>query len=887
MSQREPTRPSAEALLKAARAEARGKLKIFLGAAPGVGKTFEMLREGADQLRHGRDVVAGIIETHGRADTQALVAPFEVIERKSITHGGHTLPEFDIDAMLARHPQIALIDELAHSNAPGSRHPKRWQDIEELRDAGIDVLTTVNIQHIESLNDVVAGFTRVRVRETVPDAVLDDAEIEVVDVPPDELIARLRDGKVYVPEEASRALGHFFSKANLSALRELALRRAAQTVDRQMLAHVDLAGETGNWAAGERVVVAVNEHPGAEALVRTAKRLADAFRAPWTAVTIETPRSAGLDGPERARLAATLNLAAGLGAALATVPAASVVDGLRAHVGETRATTLVLGKTRRSWWFQARHGSVVDQLVRELPGVAIHVVPSAGNFAAVRQAKSGPLNLVELVVSLAMVAATTLFNLALVGVVGVNAVDLIYLTPVIAAATLFGLRPALFASITAALAYNFFFLAPTYTLTIQDPQNIVTFLVLVGVGVISSQLAGRVRREANIGARTAGENAAIAAFGQRLGAVSDQAATSRATCEEVASLLDVATIVLVPGAGGLATVASCPESAMLSPLDLAAADWAQARGEAAGRGTATLTAADWQFHPLKTSLGVMAVLGITRASGEAPLAPEQRVLFATLLGQSALAHERLQLEQEARRAAALEQRDDLRATLISSLGHDLKTPLTAVVAAAEALAGEHEDSPTATTLRDQAHRLRRLFDDLVEMTRLESGSILVRGEAIDLTDAVAAAAHDLRGELSGRKLILEVPPSLPLVEADPRMLHHILVNLLDNAAKYSDPGTPITIRGSRRRPGLAIDILDCGRGLPAGEERTLFDRFRRVEGGDQQGGTGLGLAIVKGFANAMGLEVTAANRSDQLGSRFTILWPEKLVRAPLPVGAEA
>ena len=886
MTPREPIRPSADALLKAARAEARGKLKIFLGAAPGVGKTFEMLREGADQLRHGRDVVAGIIETHGRAETAALAAPFELIERKPIAHGGHTLPEFDIDAMLERHPQIALIDELAHSNAPGSRHPKRWQDIEELRDAGIDVLTTLNIQHIESLNDVVAGFTRVRVRETVPDAVLDDAEIEVVDVPPDELIARLRDGKVYVPEEASRALGHFFSKANLSALRELALRRAAQTVDRQMLAHVDLAGEVGNWAAGERVVVAVNEQPGAEALVRTAKRLADAFRAPWTAVTIETPRSEGLDGPERARLAATLNLAAGLGAVLATVPAASVVDGLRAHVGETRATTLVLGKTRRSWWFQARHGSVVDQLVRELPGVAIHVVPSVGEQPPSRRAKHASLSVGQLATALAMVAATTLFNLALVHVVGVNAVDLIYLTPVIAAATLFGLRPALFASVSAALAYNFFFLAPTYTLTIQDPQNIVTFLVLVGVGVVASQLAGRVRREANIGARTAGENAAIAAFGQRLGSVSDQTSTSRATCEEVASLLDVATIVLAPGLTGLATIASCPENAMLSPLDLAAAEWAQARGETAGRGTATLTAADWQFHPLKTSLGVMAVLGLSRASGEAPLAPDQRVLFATLLGQSALAHERLQLEQEARRAEALQQRDDLRATLISSLGHDLKTPLTTVVAAAEALAGEHGGSPTATLLRDSAHRLRRLFDDLVEMTRLESGTIAVRGEAIDLTDAVAAAAHDLRGELSGRKLVLEVPPSLPLVLADPRMLHHILVNLLDNAAKYSPPGTAITIRGTRRRPGLTIDIVDSGRGLPEGEESTLFDRFRRVEGGDQQGGTGLGLAIVKGFAQAMGLSVAAANRGDVPGSRFTIAWPEALVRSALPAGAE-
>ncbi len=334
MNLTEPNRPSPEALLKQARKEARGRLKIFLGAAPGVGKTFEMLREGAELLAQGKDVVVGIVETHGRADTEKLVAPFEVLPRLVIEHGVHKLTELDLDAMIARKPQVALVDEFAHSNAAGSRHPKRWQDIEELRDAGIDVLTTLNIQHVESLNDVVAGFTRVRVRETVPDAIVDDAEIEVVDVPPDELIERLKDGKVYVPHEATRALGHFFSKSNLSALRELALRRAAQTVDQQMLDHVRLVGDAGNWAAGERIIVAVGDQPGSEALIRATKRLADAMRATWTAVTVETPRSATLSEEARARVAKALKLAAEMGASLATIPAASVTDGLRAQIIE-------------------------------------------------------------------------------------------------------------------------------------------------------------------------------------------------------------------------------------------------------------------------------------------------------------------------------------------------------------------------------------------------------------------------------------------------------------------------------------------------------------------------------------------------------------------------
>ena len=875
----DPHRPDPDALLKAARRETRGRLKIFLGAAPGVGKTYEMLRQGAAMLAEGKDVVAGIIETHGRAETVALTRPFEVLPRHAITHGAHSLTEFDIDAMLVRAPRIALIDELAHTNAPGSRHPKRWQDVEELRDAGIDVLSTLNIQHIESLNDLVAGITRVRVRETVPDAILDDAEIEVIDLPPDELIDRLKDGKVYVPEEASRALVHFFSKGNLSALRELALRRAAQAVDRQMLDHVALTGEAGTWAATTRIVVGVSDHPDAARVIRTARRLADATHAPWTAVTVETPRTERQGDAARERLAAALNLAAELGATIANVPATSVEQGLRAQVAQTRATMLVLGKTRRSGWFELLHGSVVDRLVRQLPDVAVHVLP-LGQAAPDTVTSRQPVPWRAFAISAGAVALTTLFNIALQPLLGTNALDMIYLVPVIASATWLGLRPALVTSVLAALAYNFFFLPPIHTLTIQDPNNIVVFLVLGGVGIAAAQMAGRLRREANVGARTAAENAAIAAFGQRLGAVADEGGTARATCEEVAALLGVATQVLGPADHGAPPrrIAAFPPDPMMSPVDIAAAEWALSSGEPAGRGTSTLAAADWQFHALKTSLGIMAVLGIYAQHSGQPLPPDRRVLFATLLGQAALAHERLQLEQEARRATVLQQRDDLRATLIAALGHDLRTPLTGVVAAAEALAREYPDAPDAKTLRHQAKRLQRLFADLVEMTRIEGGSLEVRHEAVDLTDAVAAAAHDLRSELAGHRLLLAVPPSLPLVTADPRMLHHVLVNLLDNAAKYAPAGTEIRLEGQRLPAGLSLTIMDEGPGLPPGEEALLFERFARVKGDDRQGGTGLGLAIVKGFADAMGLAVTAANRNDAAGSRFVLTWPETMIR---------
>jgi two-component system, OmpR family, sensor histidine kinase KdpD len=871
----DPTRPSPQALLKAAKKEARGRLKIFLGAAPGVGKTFEMLREGAEKLRQGLDVVVGIVETHGRAETEALLAPFEILPRRAIEHSAHKLDEFDIDAMLARKPQIALVDEFAHSNAPGSRHPKRWQDIEELRDAGIDVLTTLNVQHVESLNDVVAGFTRVRVRETVPDAILDDAELEVVDLPPDELIERLKAGKVYIPHEATRALGHFFSKSNLSALRELVLRRAAQTVDLQMLDHVRLAGDVGNWAAGERIVVAVGDQPGGDALIRAAKRFADAMRAPWAAVSVETPRSATLSKAARTRVTAALKLAASLGATIATVPAKSVLEGLRAHITETRATAVVIGKSRRSWWFELRHGSVVDQLVRELDNVAVHVVPVS--LSAAPEGEIGvrrPDAARGIAAGLGMVAATTAGAVALYPVVGSNSIDLIYLLPVIATATIFGLRASLVASLAAALAYNFFFLPPIYTFTISDPQNVVTLFVLIVVAVVASQLTGRLKREATIGARTAVENAALAAFGQRLAAVSDEAGTAAAVCEEFAQLLDVSTILFARDGVKIEPIGASPPNPALGALDMAAAEWAFDRGEVTGRDSGTLTASDWQFHPLETALGVLGVLGIAAQGNSDPVPANKRILFTTLIGQAALAHERLKLEANAREVGALKQRDDLRATLLSSMGHDLKTPLTAVVAAADALAAEYGESTTTATLKAEARRLRRVFDDLVEMTRIEAGALVAKREATDLTDAVAAAAQDLRAELARHRLVLDVPPTLPLVEADPRMLHHVLINLLGNAAKFSPPGGTITVQARRLPDRLLLAVLDHGPGLPVGRETSLFDRFTRVDGDDMSGGTGLGLAIVKGFVDAMGLRVTAKNR-DEGGAAFDLIWPER------------
>ncbi len=875
-------RPSPEALLRAAQREERGKLKIFLGAAPGVGKTFEMLREGAERLRDGDDVVVAVVETHGRAETKALLAPLEVLPRRQHDHRGHTLEEMDLDAVLARRPELALVDEFAHTNAEGGRHPKRWQDVMELLDAGIDVYTTLNVQHVESLSDVVASFTKVRVRETVPDSVFDGAEIEVVDLPPDELIERLKEGKVYIPDEAARALGHFFSKPNLSALREMALRRAALSVDRALLDDLDASAVPGAFAGGDRVLVAVSELPGSDTLVRAAKRLADALRAPWQAVFIETPRAQGFSEDQRRDVADTLRLAASLGATIATVPAESVIEGLTRHVRETRATQLVLGKSVRSWWFELRHGSVVDAMLRAGEELAVHVMPAKAEATtarvspAPRSAWGRPRDYAAIAVLVG--AATGLGKLA-EPLIGIGGVDLVYLLPVIAASGRFGLRPGLAAGIASALAYNFFFLPPVHTFTVADPQSVLTMFVLLAVGAFTANLAGRLKARATLGARSAQENAAVAAFGQTLARTSDWKTTSELVCAEIARLLELNVVLLNSSEGQLHVVASSSDFGELGPVDMAAADWAWSRGEPAGAGTGTLNAADWQFHPLKTALGVLAVIGLSRPDGQDPVPAERVLLLQTLLGQAALAHERLKLESQVRDVSVLEERDRLRAALLSSIGHDLRTPLTSVASAIEAIGVEHPDAPTLPVARMEVARLRRFLDNLLDMVRIDSGALDLHPEPIDLIDAIGSAVHDLKDLFRGRHIDLKVPANLPFVTADPTLLHHILINLLANAAQHGGEAGTITVEGKRTPDAVLLSISDQGPGLPPGSEQRIFETFAHGRGSDRHGGSGLGLAIVKGFADAMGLATTARNHEGG-GAKFTLGFPASLLASP-------
>lgn len=874
-----PARPDPDALLRLAEQENTGRLKVFLGAAPGVGKTCEMLDDALGQARAGVDVVVGVVETHGRLETEARLRPLPVLPRREVAHRGHTLLEMDLDAILERRPALVLVDELAHANAPGSRHDKRWQDVEEILAAGIDVWSTLNIQHLESLNDVVASFTHVRVRETVPDRLLDRAEIEVVDTPPDELIERLRAGKVYVPQEAARALHHFFSRSNLSALRELVLRRAAQAVDAQMLDAVRAQALAGTWATADRVLVAVGSHDAASDVVRAGRRLADALRAPWTAVHIETPGERGAQA--NARLAEAMHLATQLGGQVLAMPAAGVVDGLAQAAADTRATLLVVGAPRpRRFVWQRR--LTVDILARRLPDLALQQVPvvhRAGPAPLAAPAPDWRRLAAGLVPALGATALVTALGRLLFAAAPITNVALLYFLPVMLAATRYGLATGVLTGLVASLAYNFFFIPPTGTFTIEDPQNIITVMVLVAVAALSSQLAARLRQQALLAGASARTSAALAGFARLLTGVTTAEELGRVLCAEAARLLDAHAVLLLPEEGKLALAAAFPPQHRLEVLDLAAAQWAFDRAQPAGRGSGTLTASEWLFTPLAAGGAPLAVLGLARGDASAPVRSDRLPLLGSLVDQAGLALERIRLEHDMAGVRQLEERDRLRAALLSSISHDLRTPLTAVVGTLRELVPANADqAPILATARAEADRLQRFIANLLDMVRIEAGAIALRPEAVDLAEAVASAVHDLRRTLGTRAVTMDIAPDLPLVMVDPRLFHHCLINLIENAARHGGGEGAITLSARRRADGLDLMVLDQGPGLPPGMALRIFELFTRVEGSDRKGGTGLGLAIVKGFARAMGLDVTAANRSDRPGACFTLHFSEHHLR---------
>jgi two-component system sensor histidine kinase KdpD len=882
-------RPSPEALLEAARREesAVGQLKIFLGAAPGVGKTYEMLQGARAKLKDGIDVVVGVVETHGRQETEALLDGLEIVPRKRIDYKGRALEEMDLDTLIARRPQLAIVDELAHSNAPGSRHPKRYLDAEELLKHGIDVYTTVNIQHIESLNDVVAQITRIRVRETVPDSIFDRADaIELVDLTPDDLIQRLKEGKVYVPKQAERALKHYFSPGNLTALRELALRRTAERVDEQLLTHMQAHAIHGPWAAGERVLVCISEDPRAVGLVRYTKRLADRLHAPFTALSIETPRSLQLSQEARDRTADTLRLAMTLGGEAVTIPggdrplAEDVVAFAHAH----NVTHIVIGKSTRSRWFEILHGSVVHDLVRCSGNISVHVI-SGEDFASEPIPKKTvstaerpePFNARPYVGALLAVVAALGVGELIEPWFGIENVALVFLTAIVIVAVRFGLWPSLLASVTCSLCYNFFFMPPVYTFTITDPSNVAAFVFFTVVAVIVSNVAARGRTQAVTAMARARTTESLYAFSRKLAGVGTLDDVLWATAYQTALMLKVRVVLLLPDNGSIAVKAGYPPEDMLAEADLAAAKWAWENNRPAGRGSDTLPGAKWLFLPMRTGRGAIGVVGIERDKPGPLLTPDERRLLDALLDQGALAIERVYLVEDMDRVKRAVETERLRSALLTSISHDLKTPLAAVLGAAGTLRDlstkltDAEKSDLLATVIEESERLNRFIANLLDMTRLESGAIIPNTGPHDLSEIVGSALRRASKILAHHRVEVELPAELPMLELDAVLFEQVIFNLLDNAAKYAPAGTTIRIQSWREKESVFLQIIDEGHGLPPAELEQIFDKFYRVHKGDHvRAGTGLGLAISRGFVEAMHGTIAAANRTDRAGAVFTI-----------------
>jgi two-component system sensor histidine kinase KdpD len=849
-----------------------------------VGKTYEMLTTAQARLRDGVDVVAGVVETHGRAETRALLDGLPTVAMRRIDYKGRVLEEMDLDAILARKPALVLVDELAHSNAPGSRHPKRYLDVLDLLAAGIDVYTTLNIQHVESLNDVVAQITRIRVRETVPDSIVDRAdEIEVIDITPDDLLKRLREGKVYVARTAERAMAHYFSPGNLTALRELALRRTAQMVDAQLLDHMQAHAIQGPWAAGDRVLVCVDASAGADALVRYAKRLAERLRAAWVAVHVETPADLRLPQDRRDAIAETMRLAERLGAEAVTIPGLAVAAEVLAYARAQNATHIVLGHAPRRWW----GGSVAQRVIDRAGAIAVHVVgseekPRARSWRLDLPAE--PFAARPYLASAALVAAAVGVGALLRQALAVTSLSLVFLTAVLASAAAFGLFPSLFACILSVLAYNFFFLPPLYTFTIADPENVVALFFFTLTALVASNLAARVRAQAvaaRARARTAEE---LYGFSRKLAGIGTLDDLLWATAYQVAAMLGVRVVLLLPdGAGPDATIslrAFYPPDDEMDEADIAAARWCWQNNRPAGRGADTLPGGRRLFLPLATGRGCVGVMGIEREGAvgtQKVLTPDQFRLLGALADQAAVSIERVQLAEDVDRARLAAETERLRGALLTSISHDLRTPLSAIMGAASSLEAyrAHLDAAAQAellrTIQEEAERMNRFIANLLDMTRLESGAVAPRLEAADIGEVIGSALARAGRVLAGHAIRTEIAAGLPLVALDVVLFEQVLFNLLDNAAKYTPAGTTVTLRAASGGGMVDVEVVDEGPGIPPEDLPRLFDKFFRAGAGDRQrAGTGLGLAVCRGFVEAMGGRIEARNRTDRSGAVFAI-----------------
>ena len=889
-------RPDPDELLARVKEEesrrGRGKLKIFFGAAAGVGKTYAMLEAAREQRAQGVDVVVGWVETHGRADTEALLAGLEILPRRPVAYRGTTLQELDLDAALARRPALCLVDELAHTNAPGSRHAKRWQDVLELLDAGITVYTAMNVQHVESLNDVVARITGVVMRETVPDSIFDHTdEVELIDLPPDDLLQRLRDGKIYIPEQAREAVENFFRKGNLIALRELALRVTAQHVDAEMRHYMRDHAIRQTWPVRERLLVCIGPSPSSIRLVRAAKRMAEGLGAEWIVAYVETPAQTRLPQDARDRVAQTMRLAEQLGAETHTLTGPRMSDEILAFARTRNVSKIVVGKPERPRWKRIAMGSIVDTLVQGSGEIDVYVISGDRDDSRPppprpwpRETEWGPYG-----AAATAVGAATAIAWAMHARFALSNLIMVYLLAVIVVATRYGRGPSLLASLLSVAAFDFFFVPPYFTFAVSDTEYLVTFAVMLVVALVISSLAVRIRAQAESARERERRMAALYAMSRELASTRGVDRLQEVAVRHIAELFRTEGVVLLPQPDG--RLAPEPADAARFPMDtseLAVSQWVHEHGQIAGQGTDTLPGASGLYLPLIGSGGSVGVLGLRPQDPRSLRTPEQLHQLEAFASQTALAIERARLAEEAERAQVRAETERLRNSLLSSVSHDLRTPLASITGAASTLlegegrldAGTRRDLVEA--LHEEADRLNRLVQNLLEMTRLESGALQLQTEWHSVEEVVGAALGRFGKALARRAVTARVPADLPLVAMDDVLIEQVLVNLVDNVLKYTPPESPVEVSAEDTGAAVLIEVADRGPGLPPGEERRIFEKFHRAETPPSVRGAGLGLAICDGIVRAHGGRIWAENRpGGGVAIRFTLPLKE-----PPPVVSE-
>ena len=863
--------------------QGRGQLKIFLGYAAGVGKTYAMLEAAHQRLVEGQDVVIGYVETHKRVETETLVEGLEIIPRKVIEYRGIELNEIDVDAVLARHPHLALVDELAHTNAPGSRHPKRHQDVAELLAAGIDVYTTLNIQHLESLNDVVAQITGTLVRETVPDSVIDEAaEIELIDLPPDELLQRLREGKVYIPEQAASAIDDFFRKGNLTAMREMTMRRAAERVDDQMRAYMQTRAIPGPWHATERLLVFISPDTLGERLVRSTRRLADELNAEWFAVYVQTSEHEHLSQASRDQVARTLRSAEELGARskiLSLSPSTPSVSGtILQYAQKHNITKIVAGKPLRPLWQDWLHGSMVEQLIRRSGTIDVFVITGteSGKLPAEEIPWQPHRPFTRYLWSILLVAIAAGVSELIGHEISPTNLVMVYLLAVIVAAVYLGRGPAILVSILSVAVFDFFFVPPFMTLAVSNTEYLLTFAGLLSVGWVISYMTARAREQAESAQRREADTAALYALSRDLAAADGLEAVLKAIQTHIEQAFGREIVIhLADGDALHPNVFS--EDSQSDDTEMAVALWAFKNGETAGRGTNTLPAARFRYLPLKTARRTVGVMGVKPKESEVLLTPDQRRLLEAFASQSAQAIERIQLAEQARQIKLLQAAEKLQNALLNSISHDLRTPLVSITGALSTLENDATLEASARqslveTAREEADRLNRLVGNLLDMTRLESGALQVKREPCDAQDLIGAALGQMEVRLTRRPIRVDIAPGIPLVSLDFVLIVHVLINLLDNALKYSPENSPLEIQAGLQKNEVRVSVLDRGIGIPPEDMSRVFDKFYRVQRSEQVTGTGLGLAISKGIIEAHGGHIWAAAREGS-GTVITFALP--------------